>query len=224
MSRAGSRRAMGCAQPCGRPPPSSRSGAPASTTPAPPELKRAFEMWADAMQQGSSDGRSFIEWLGDGQKVSVAAEALQLVLGRGRHTKEALLFAALERAGTAVPLVRAGAALRERLRTRLGELLLDDTHVILSPVFPVVAFPTAAAPATRRPSSTPACGTSSSSRRRRCPSASTARAFLLAVRSSVAAAPTASPSRWRACSSAFWAGGSRPGSAEHLHLRSAQQR
>jgi fatty acid amide hydrolase 2 len=37
--------------------------------------------------------------------------------------------------------VRAGAALRERLRARLAQLLLDDSHVILSPVFPVVAFP-----------------------------------------------------------------------------------
>jgi fatty acid amide hydrolase 2 len=31
--------------------------------------------------------------------------------------------------------------MRERLRARLRELLLDDHHVILSPTFPVTAFP-----------------------------------------------------------------------------------
>jgi fatty acid amide hydrolase 2 len=107
----------------------------------PPELRTAFQMWAEAMQQGTRDGRSFIEWLGDGQKVSVALELLRLVVGRPRHTKEALLFATLEGAGKRLPFVRGGLAQRERLRARLRELLLDDHHVILSPSFPVTAFP-----------------------------------------------------------------------------------
>lgn len=107
----------------------------------PPEMRAAFLMWAEAMQQGTLDGRSFIEWLGDGEKVSVVEEALYVLRGRPRHTKEALLFAVLEGAGKHLPIVRGGLAMRERLRARLRELLLDDHHVILSPTFPVTAFP-----------------------------------------------------------------------------------
>jgi fatty acid amide hydrolase 2 len=107
----------------------------------PPEMRTAFQMWAEAMQQGTLDGRTFIEWLGDGEKVSVARELLRLCVGRPQHTKEALLFAALESAGKHLPLVRGGLDQRERLRARLRELLLDDHHVILSPTFPVTAFP-----------------------------------------------------------------------------------
>jgi fatty acid amide hydrolase 2 len=107
----------------------------------PPELKRAFDMWAEAMQQGSHEGRSFVDWLGDGDKLSVAMEVLALVAGRPRHTKEALLFAALEKAGKRLRLARGGLEVRERLRDRLRQLLLNDRHVILSPAFPVQAFP-----------------------------------------------------------------------------------
>jgi len=106
----------------------------------PPELKRAFDIWAEAMQQGNAGERSFAEWLGDGEHVSVAAEALRIVAGRRRHTTEALAFAVLEAAGRALPIVRGGLQLREQLRQRLQQLLVDDRHVILMPTFPTSAF------------------------------------------------------------------------------------
>jgi fatty acid amide hydrolase 2 len=106
----------------------------------PPELRSAFQMWGEAMQKGSLDGRPFIEWLGDGDAVSLPLELLRLIVGRPRHTKEALMFAALERAGQRLPIVRGGLEIRERLRARLRELLVDDTHIIVSPTFPVTAF------------------------------------------------------------------------------------
>jgi fatty acid amide hydrolase 2 len=107
----------------------------------PPELRAAFQMWGEAMQQGSLDGRRFIEWLGDGEPISLPLELLRLVARRPRHTKEALMFAALEKAGQQLPLVRGGLQTRERLRARLRELLVDDLHVVLAPTFPVTAFP-----------------------------------------------------------------------------------
>jgi len=106
----------------------------------PPELKRAFDIWAEAMQQGNAGERTFAEWLGDGEHVSVGAEALRILFGRRRHTTEALGFAVLEAAGRALPLVRGGLLLREQLRQRLKQLLVDDRHVILMPVFPTQAF------------------------------------------------------------------------------------
>ena len=106
----------------------------------PPEFKRAFDIWAEAMQQGNAGERSFAQWLGNGEHVSVGAEALRIMLGRRRHTTEALAFALLETAGRALPIVRGGLHLREQLRQRLRQILVDDRHVILMPVFPTQAF------------------------------------------------------------------------------------
>ncbi len=105
-----------------------------------PELRRAFDMWAEAMQQGSLEGRTFMGILGDGAPVSLAKEALALLRGQPQHTKEALLFGALELVGERLPIVKGGLEVRERLKSRLRQLLLHDRHVILSPTFPVQAF------------------------------------------------------------------------------------
>lgn len=107
----------------------------------PPELGRGFEVWAQAMQEKNSDGRSFIEWLGDGDDVDVGREILRAVLGKGRHTMPALLFAALEGAGKKLPLVKKGGDLRASLEDKLRQLLPERNHVILTPAFPVQAFP-----------------------------------------------------------------------------------
>lgn len=105
------------------------------------EMKKSFEIWGESMQQGSRDGRSFKEWLGDGADVSVVGELARLAVGRGRHTLPALFFAGLEAAGNALPLVRGGLDLRARLVEKLAMLLPSDRHVILTLPFPVEAFP-----------------------------------------------------------------------------------
>lgn len=107
----------------------------------PPEMTRGFEIWGEAMQQGNADGRTFIDWLGDGDPLHVGRELALAAVGRARHTTPALLFAALEALGQKLPLVRRGAGHRASLEAKLGELLVDDRHVILTPTFPVQAFP-----------------------------------------------------------------------------------
>ncbi len=106
----------------------------------PPELRRAFDIWAESMQAGNEGERSFAEWLGNGERVSVRAELLRIFAGRRRHTSEALAFALLEKAGKRLPIVSGGLQLREQLRARLRQLLVDDRHVIVMPVFPTTAF------------------------------------------------------------------------------------
>jgi Asp-tRNA(Asn)/Glu-tRNA(Gln) amidotransferase A subunit family amidase len=93
------------------------------------------------MQQGSADGRSFLDWLGDGAPVNVAAEVARAVVGRARHTAPALFFAGLEAASNALPIVRGGLEVKAQLVAKLAALLTTERHVLLSVPFPVEAFP-----------------------------------------------------------------------------------
>lgn len=106
-----------------------------------PELKKSFDMWGEAMQQGHGDGRSFLEWLGDGEPVAIGREVARALVGRGRHTTPALLFALLEAAGNALPIVKGGLEKRRDLEEKLRALMPTDRHVILTVPFPVAAFP-----------------------------------------------------------------------------------
>ena len=105
-----------------------------------PELKKSFDIWGDAMKQGSKDGRSFKDWLGNGSRVDVGLEVARLLWGRPRHTGPALFFAGLEAASNTLPLVRGGLAVRDLLVTKLQTLLPTSKHVLLSLPFPVEAF------------------------------------------------------------------------------------
>lgn len=105
-----------------------------------PELKKSFDIWGESMQQGSADGRSFKQWLGDGAAVNMAGELARLLVGRRRHTVPALFFAGLEAAGNRLPLVRGGVALKHQLVEKLNRMMPGDRHVILTLPFPVPAF------------------------------------------------------------------------------------
>lgn len=94
----------------------------------------ALAIWAAAMEALESD--PFEVLLGDGRRVGLLRELPRLIARRSGHTTVALAAVTLQKLGGLLGRRFANAlAARDRLRSRLEELLGDD-GVLLGPAFP----------------------------------------------------------------------------------------
>lgn len=88
-----------------------------------PELRKAVQIWAAMMQQHST--QSYDDILNDGKPIPVLRELAKSALGRGQHTRPALLFRMIESlagraSGRRSAWIDAGKRLEAQLESRLG--------------------------------------------------------------------------------------------------------
>lgn len=102
----------------------------------PRELADAAEIWLAMMHEAQGIEESFGADLLGTPAASVARELLRSALGRSRHTRSALAYAALEKLTKGhYVLIQRNCARGRRLRERLNALL-GDGGVMLAPLFP----------------------------------------------------------------------------------------